>query len=66
MFTSVFFYQEESGQLYPLSDLREGVRVRAERSVITAAWAKIEAELGWCRLPEPKVENGKRARRGGA
>jgi hypothetical protein len=54
------FYQEENGRWYPLADLREGVRVRAERGVISSIWGQIETKLGWCRLPPvPKPTSGR-------
>jgi hypothetical protein len=61
------FYQENDGQWHPLSDLRDGVRLRASksmRSVISSVWDQAEKEQGWCRLPpEPKQTSG-RARSG--
>lgn len=49
------FYMEENAKWYPLAHLREGVRVRAERGLISSIWDQIETKLGWCRLPpEPK------------
>ena len=57
-----FFYPESSGTWYPLEDLRSGVRARVERGILKDAWAKIEGEMGWCRLPEPKPEGGRRGR----
>lgn len=54
------FYMEENAKWYPLSHLREGVRVRAERGVISSIWGQIEKKLGWCRLPpEPKHTSGR-------
>jgi hypothetical protein len=54
------FYQENDGQWHPLSDLRDGVRLRASRSVISSVWDQVEKEQGWCRLPpEPKQTAGR-------
>lgn len=61
-----FFYPEASGTWYPLEDLRNGVRARVERSVLQDAWAKIEAEMGWCRLPEEHQPRKGRSSRGQA
>ena len=53
------FYEESDGQWYPLSHLRDGVRERAHRKVVSQAWAQIEEQLGWCRLPKDrKQRNG--------
>ncbi|SFH38256.1 hypothetical protein SAMN05216299_109115 [Nitrosospira sp. Nsp14] len=58
------FYQEENNKWYPIGHLREGVRARAERSVIASVWDRIEEKLGWCQLiPEPKPINGRRRSR---
>lgn len=45
------FFQESDENWYPLSGLRDGVRERSERQILTRAWESIEAKLGWCRLP---------------
>ncbi len=58
------FYEESSGEWYPLAQLRDGVRDRAERQVVAQAWAGIEAQLGWCRLPAERKERRRRSPRG--
>ncbi|MCW5657115.1 MAG: hypothetical protein KIT60_05395 [Burkholderiaceae bacterium] len=45
------FFQESDEHWYPMSGLRDGVRERSERRILARAWATIEAQLGWCRLP---------------
>ena len=54
------FYEESSGEWFPLAQLRDGVRDRAERLIVANAWSQIEARLGWCRLPAQKPESGQR------
>lgn len=44
---SRIFYEESNGKWYPLADLRDGVRVEAERQLIAAAWQEVEEKLGW-------------------
>ena len=58
-----FFYPEANGTWYPLEDLRNGLRARVERGVLEDAWSKIEAEMGWCRLPEVQPGGSRRARK---
>ena len=61
-----FFYPEVNGNWYPLEDIRSGVLARVERDVIRNAWVKIEADMGWCRLPEKTKARQGGGRRGPA
>ncbi len=47
------FYKEADGRWYPLSDLREGVLISAERQLITDSWRQLEALLGWRPVVRP-------------
>lgn len=58
------FYQESNNEWYPLSTMRDGVRERAEREFLAAAWLQIERELGWCRLPPPGKGESRKGGRG--
>jgi hypothetical protein len=60
------FYMEENNKWYPIAHLREGVRARAERGVISSIWSSVEEKLGWCRLiPEPKNKGRGRSQNNG-
>lgn len=60
-----FFYEERSGDWFPLASLRDGVRERSTQAVVAAAWEQIEQVIGWCRLPPvPKKKEAKPKRRG--
>lgn len=59
------FYEERSGDWFPLASLRDGVRERSSQAVVAAAWEQIEQVIGWCRLPPvPKKKEAKPKRRG--
>lgn len=44
---SHIFYKDSDEKWYPLADLRDGVRVAAERTVIEDVWREVEEKLGW-------------------
>jgi len=46
------FYKEADGRWYPLSDLREGVLISAERQLIADSW-QLEALLRWRPVVRP-------------
>jgi hypothetical protein len=52
------FYQDKDQLWYPLGDLRQGVLVRAERKLLSDAWAALELQLGW----RPMVKEPKKKR----
>lgn len=57
---SRIFYQEDNCRWYPLAHLREWVRVRAERGVISSIWGQIEKS--WvgvdCRQSQRRLWDG--------
>lgn len=47
------FYQDRDGSWYPLDDLRRGVQVKVERTLLNELWAEVEKVLGWRPLQPP-------------
>lgn len=41
------FYQDKDECWYPLNDLRQGLKVKAERELLVDLWKQIESKLGW-------------------